>query len=91
MLKRLFIAAALVAAPAFAASPDAYQVTGVVKDVNADTITVVKGKENFQIARGGDTTAVKVGDKVTIHYKMTETSIDVKPAKGAAAAAPASK
>ena len=87
MLKRLVLAAALFAAPAFAASPDAYQVTGVVKDVNADTITVMKGKEKFEIARGGDSTAVKVGDKVTIHYKMTETSIDVK----SSAKAPATK
>jgi FKBP-type peptidyl-prolyl cis-trans isomerase len=80
MFKRLALTAALLAAPAFAAGPDAYQVTGVVKETNADTITVMKGKERFEIARGGDTTAVKVGDKVTVHYKMTVTKIDVKPA-----------
>lgn len=80
MLKRLALAAALFAAPAFAASPDAYQVTGVVKETNADTITVMKGKERFEIARGGDTTAVNVGDKVTVHYKMTATKVEVKTA-----------
>jgi FKBP-type peptidyl-prolyl cis-trans isomerase len=91
MLKRLALALAVFAAPAFAASPDAYQVTGTVKDVNADTITVMKGKERFEIARGGDTTAVKAGDKVTVHYKMTETSIEVKTAAKSTAAAPATK
>ena len=87
MLKRLALAAALFAAPAFASSPDSYQVTGVVKDVNADTITVMKGKERFEIARGGDTTAVKAGDKVTVHYKMTQTSIEVKTAAKSSAPA----
>jgi len=86
MLKRLALAAALFAAPAFAAGPDAYQVTGVVKDVSADTITLIQVKTNvkFEIARGGDATTVKVGDKVTVHYKMTATSVDVKSAKAAA-------
>ena len=87
MLKRLALVLALAAAPAFASSPDSYQVTGVVKDVNADTITVMKGKERFEIARGGDTTAVKAGDKVTIHYKMTQTSIEVKTAAKSSAPA----
>ncbi|MGO8968816.1 MAG: hypothetical protein ACLQDQ_04520 [Myxococcaceae bacterium] len=81
MLKHLALAAALFAAPAFAAaSVDAYQVTGVVKATDADTLTVMKGTERFEIARGGDTTAVKVGDKVTVHYKMTATKIEVKTA-----------
>jgi hypothetical protein len=80
MFKRLALTAALLAAPAFAAEPDAYQVTGVVKDTNADTITVMKGKEKFEIARGGDATAVKAGDKVTVHYRMTATKIEVKTA-----------
>jgi len=87
MLKRLALAAALFAAPAFAASPDSFQVTGVVKEANADTITVMKGTERFEIARGGDTTAVNVGDKVTIHYKMTATKIEVKTAAKAPAPA----
>jgi streptogramin lyase len=82
MLKSLALAAALFAVPAFAAAPDAYQVTGVVKDTNADTITVVKKSgERFVIARGGDTTAVNVGDKVTVHYTMTATKIEAKAAK----------
>jgi len=84
MLKRLALATALFAAPAFAAGPDSYQVTGVVKEATADTITVVKEhggkKENFEIARGGDTTALKPGDKVTVYYKMTATKVEVKPA-----------
>jgi hypothetical protein len=69
-------------APAWAASKD-YQVTGPVLAVTADTITVQKGKENWEIGRGADTKVagdVKVGDKVTIMYKMTATSIEAKPA-----------
>ena len=85
MLKRLALAAALLAVPAFAAGPDSYQVTGIVKDVSTDTITVMKGKEKFEIARGADTTAVKAGDKVTVHYKMTATSVEVKTAAKPAA------
>jgi hypothetical protein len=86
MLKRLALAAALFSAPVLAASPDAFQVTGIVKETNTDTITVMKGKERFEIARGGDTTALNVGDKVTIHYKMTATKIEVKTAAKAAPA-----
>jgi hypothetical protein len=44
----------------------------------------MKGKERFEIARGGDSTAVNVGDKVTVHYKMTATKIEVKTAAKAA-------
>jgi len=80
MLKRLALAIALFATSALAASPDAYQVTGTVKENSADTIVVMKGSERFEIARGGDTTAVNVGDKVTVHYKMTATKIEVKSA-----------
>jgi streptogramin lyase len=84
MLKRLALAAVLFAAPALAAAPDAFQVTGIVKEANADNITVMKGTERFQIARGGDTTALNVGDKVTIHYTMTATKVEVKTPKAAA-------
>ena len=36
----------------------------------ADSITVKKGSENWEIARGDDKTEVKAGDKVTITYTM---------------------
>lgn len=93
------LAAALLAALAIGAPTGAraatktYQVTGPVTEVTADTITVQKGKEQWQLQRNADTKtagAVKVGDKVTVTYSMTAASITVSPAaKPAAAKAPA--
>jgi len=68
---------------AFAAGKD-YQVTGPVLEVNDSMIAVQKGKDRWEIARDANTKAsgeVKVGDKVTIHYTMTATSIEPKAAK----------
>ena len=85
----------LVLVVAFAAAASAadktYQVTGPVVDVGADSITVQKGKENWQIGRSAATKGgadVKKGDKVTVYYTMTATEIE---AKGAGAAKPATK
>ncbi|HVF71516.1 MAG TPA: hypothetical protein VM940_07895 [Chthoniobacterales bacterium] len=67
----------------FAASPSAYQVTGPITAVDDSMITVMKGKEKFEIARDSSTKAsgdLKVGDKVTIHYTMTAKEIEVKSA-----------
>ncbi len=83
------------AAPsALAAAPTTYDATGPVLEMTDTTITIMfHGKEKWTFAR--DTTtkgadAVKVGDKVTVHYTMTAGSVDM--AKGAAAAtAPAKK
>jgi hypothetical protein len=89
-MKRIALALALAAAAATAQAADkSYQVTGPVVDVSADTITVQKGKENWQIARTAATkggTDVKKGDKVTVYYTMTATEIEAKaaPAKGGA-------
>jgi hypothetical protein len=79
-----------------AAGPKTYQVTGPVLEVKDNSITVQKGKEKWEIARDKDTKVkgdLKVGSKVTIEYKMTATSIDVKDAGKAAPkkAAPAKK
>ena len=81
-MKRMILAAMLlVASVAYAKLPDTYQVTGDVVSVDADVIVVMKGKERFEIGRDpNDKTDVKVGDKVTIKYRMTETSIEKKPA-----------
>ena len=65
---------------------DDFQVTGEVKEKTADSITVLKGKERFQIGLDKDTKGAadaKVGDKVTIKYKMHGSSIEVKGAKEA--------
>ncbi len=73
---------------ASAATTKTYQVTGPVLAVTDTSITVQKGKETWEVARGKETKGpadVKVGDKVTIEYTMTATSIEGKgAAKGAA-------
>ena len=69
------------ATAANAAGPKDYQVTGPVLDVNNDVITVQKGTEKWEIARDKDTKVdgdLKKGSRVTIKYKMTASSIEVK-------------
>jgi uncharacterized protein YxeA len=76
----LIVAVAFVASASLALAKD-YQVTGPVVDVTNDQITVKKGTENWEIARDKDTKAtgeIKKGDRVTIKYKMTATSIESK-------------
>ena len=86
MMKRIlsfFAAAFLLTTVAIAAGPKDYQVTGPVLDVSDDTITVQKGSEKWEIGRNKDTKIngdLKKGSKVTIQYKMTATSVDVKEA-----------
>jgi hypothetical protein len=74
--------AALFAALMFVApAAMAYQVTGPVLDVTDSKIVVEKDKEKWEIARDKDTKVtgdLKKGSRVTIQYKMTATSIDVK-------------
>jgi hypothetical protein len=67
----------------FAGAKD-YQVTGPVLEVNDSMIAVQKGKDRWEIAKDSSTKTtgeVKVGDKVTVHYTMTATDIEAKPAK----------
>jgi hypothetical protein len=72
-----------------------YQVTGPVLEVADDHITVQKGTEKWELARDGSTKVtgdLKVGAKVTIEYRMTATSVEVKPAAvGKPAAKPVPK
>jgi hypothetical protein len=59
----------------------AYQVTGPVLEVTDTKIVVQKGKDKWEIARDASTKVtgdLKVGSKVTIEYKMTATSVEVK-------------
>jgi hypothetical protein len=76
------LAALLLSTAAFAEKADAYQVTGSVAEVSDSKIVVMKGKERFEIERAPDAKvvgeAVKQGDKVTVHYRMTATSIENK-------------
>lgn len=83
---------ALGASTLWAAPPKTYQVTGPVLALTDDVITVQKGADKWEIARDASVKVdgeLKVGAKVTIEYRMTATSIAVKPA--AAAKAPAKK
>ena len=77
----IFAAVLLLTSVAIAAGPKDYQVTGPVLDVTDDVITVEKGKEKWEISRDKNTKVsgeLKKGSRVTVHYKMTATSVDVK-------------
>jgi hypothetical protein len=76
---RAMIPAAFLLFSTAALAVDDFQVTGNVTEKTADSITVMKGKERFQIAIDKDTKGdAKVGDKVTIKYKMHASSVEVK-------------
>ena len=78
MKREIMMAMALLLASPLAL---AYQVTGPVVEMTDTKIVVKKGKENWEIARDAGTKStgdVKVGDKVTVEYKMTATSIEAK-------------
>lgn len=80
-LFRILAAAAFLLFATGALAVDDFQVTGNVTEKTADSITVMKDKERFQIAFDKDTKGAadaKVGDKVTIKYKMHGSSIEVK-------------
>ena len=86
-LRSLVLALCVVSFASLAETPKSYQVTGEVTALTDEVVTVIKGKEKFELARtadvkveGGD---LKVGAKVTVEYRMTATSITLKPAKGA--------
>jgi hypothetical protein len=79
----LLAAVFLLASVAIAAGPKDYQVTGPVLDVTDEVITVQKGSDKWEIGRNKDTKIngdLKKGSKVTIQYKMTASSVDVKDA-----------
>jgi len=58
-----------------------YQVTGPVVEVRSDAIVVKKGTENWELAKDASTKSTcgepKAGDKVTVTYRMTATSIEL--------------
>jgi hypothetical protein len=91
----LALAAVLAATAAFGAVKT-YQVTGPVLEKTADMIVVQKGKDRWELALDAGSkipAEVKVGDKVTLEYRMTVTSGTVKgaPAAKAGAVKPATK
>jgi hypothetical protein len=88
----MMVVALMLAAPAAMA----YQVTGPVIEVTDSKIVVQKDKEKWEIARDKDTKVngdLKKGSRVTIQYRMTATSVDVKdtPAAKDAKDKPAAK
>jgi len=74
-------------AAAYAAAKS-YQFTGVVKTVQGDTFTVQKSaSQTWEFSKDASTKGtVKVGDKVTVQYRMVATEIEAS-----AAAAPKAK
>ena len=88
----LLLAGALFGASALsAAGAKTYQVTGPVVSVDGGVVTVMKGKDKWEVNLGS-ATAPKVGDKVTITYTMTATGVEVKgAAKAPKAEKPAKK
>ncbi len=76
------------------AAAKSYQFTGVVKSVDGATFTVQKSAtETWEFSTDASTKgAPKVGDKVTVQYRMVATSIDAKDGASATARpAPAGK
>ena len=88
----MLVALVLLTTPALAASKT-YQVTGPVTDISADTITVQKGSEKWEIAKGSANLPadVKVGSKVMVQYSMTADNITSKDKSGKSSTSGASK
>jgi len=84
VLLGMIVVSALVVSYAIggAAATKSYQFTGVVKSDDGKTFTVEKSaKETWEFEKAGDTKGTaKVGDKVTVYYKMVATSIEGKAA-----------
>jgi riboflavin synthase alpha subunit len=89
VLVGVFVVALLMAALVAAgyAATKSYQFTGTVKAVDGAAMTVEKSaKETWQFEVSKDTKgSPKVGDKVTVYYKMVATEIEGKPATATAA------
>lgn len=71
-----------------AAAVKTYQVTGPVLEISDSALVVQKGKERWELARDKDTALdadIKLGDKVTIYYRMTATKVEAKEGKKPAA------
>ena len=83
-LAALCAAAFLAASSLNAADTKTYQVTGPVLEVTPTAITVQKGNDKWEIARGSKTKItgdLKVGTKVTIYYTMVAAEVEVKKPK----------
>ena len=66
------------------ASAKSYQFTGIVKSVDSSSLIVEKSaKETWQFDLAKDTKGAvpKVGDRVTVNYKMVAAEIESNPKK----------
>ena len=82
-LAAVVLALAFAAPVSHAAMAKTYQVTGPVVSVTGDTIVVQKGKDKWELGRDASTKVSaepNVGDNVTVEYRMTATSVEVKAA-----------
>lgn len=82
-LATVAVCSLLFSASAGLAAPKDYQFTGPVTAMTDATFTVQKGKEFWEFAKDTSTKTpadLKVGDKVTVHYVMTATTVDTAPA-----------
>lgn len=81
VLAALLLLSLLAPVPAFARQPKTYQVTGPVLEVTADFIVIDKNGERWEIGRGPETKVtgqLKVGQKVTVEYRMSASRIEGK-------------
>ena len=87
LIHALIVASALLSATLSGGSAEAaktYQVTGPILEVTDKVIVVQKGDERWEIARDDKTRIdgdLKIGNKVTIHYRMHAVSVDSKSEK----------
>ena len=78
----------------YAAQAKTYQVTGPVTALTNDVITVQKDKDLWEIGRDGSTKVsgeLKVGERVTVQYRLSATEIAVKPAGAKSGKSPSKK
>jgi len=78
----LGIASQLLLGQSLYAEAKTYQVTGPIIELTDKMIVVQKGDDRWELERDENTKVkgeLKVGQKVTIHYRMTATTIESKP------------
>src|SRR5947208_4087725 len=78
----------------YAAQAKTYQVTGPITALTNDVITVQKGKDLWEIGRDSSTKVsgeLKVGERVTVQYRLSATEIALKPVSAKSGQSPSKK
>ncbi|MSU35585.1 MAG: hypothetical protein EXS36_10810 [Pedosphaera sp.] len=89
-----WVAGAMLSTSAFAADSKGYQVTGPVSAVTDTAITAQKDDQKWELARSKQTKGaakIKVGDKVTVYYRMIADEVEIKEAPKPAPSADSKK